>query len=98
MSLQVSATGIALARQRQEVTANNVANLNTPGFRASRVTGGVVRQGDAPPTHTDGPRRSGVDLATEEVNTLVNTETVRANASAFRAQDEAVGTLLDLSR
>ena len=39
-----------------------------------------------------------VDLAAEQVNTIINTSAVRANASALRAQDEAIGTLLDVSR
>ncbi|MBI2425728.1 MAG: flagellar hook-basal body protein [Candidatus Hydrogenedentes bacterium] len=35
--LFISASGILNAFQRQRVTANNIANLNTPGFQASRL-------------------------------------------------------------
>ena len=50
MTLDISASGLRLASIRQQVTANNVANLDTPGFRASRVQateadGGGVRLG-----------------------------------------------------
>jgi flagellar basal-body rod protein FlgG len=37
MGLQISASGILTALTRQRVTANNVANLNTSGFRAARA-------------------------------------------------------------
>lgn len=37
MGLQISASAILAAQLRQRVTANNIANLNTPGFRASRA-------------------------------------------------------------
>lgn len=39
MGLYISASGILHALLRQRVTANNIANLNTPGFRAGRVHG-----------------------------------------------------------
>ena len=35
--LYISASGILNAVRRNEVTANNIANLRTPGFRASRA-------------------------------------------------------------
>ena len=47
MGLYISASGILTAQRRNDITANNVANLNTAGFRASRAesvetaTGGV---------------------------------------------------------
>ena len=51
MGLQISASGILNAITRQRVTANNIANLGTPGFRAARANsvetaGGGVRVGD----------------------------------------------------
>ncbi len=50
MGLQISASGILNAIQRQRVAANNIANLRTPGFRAGRAdstetAGGGVRLG-----------------------------------------------------
>jgi len=46
--LFISASGIAAAQQRQAITANNVANLRTPGYRSvraellSQANGGVT--------------------------------------------------------
>jgi flagellar hook protein FlgE len=37
MSLEISASGMRLATVRQRVTANNIANISTPGFKAARV-------------------------------------------------------------
>jgi len=58
MNFNSAISGIRNALFRQDVTANNVANLNTPGFRARQVInaeapgGGVgvgeLRQSDAP--------------------------------------------------
>jgi len=41
---------------------------------------------------------SNVDLATEQVNTLLDTQAFQANVNAFRAQDAMLGELLDLQR
>ena len=115
--LQISASGILNAGRRQRVTANNIANLATPGYRAARAhsaptpNGGVhvtaITRSEAPgvaapappASHPDAgaPRGSNVDLATEQVGGLLNVRTAEANANAFRAQDEMLGELLDLS-
>lgn len=41
---------------------------------------------------------SNVDLATEQINTLLDTQAYQANVNAFRAQDAMLGELLDLQR
>ena len=50
MGLHISASGILNALRRQDITANNVANARSTGFRASRADsseapGGGVRLG-----------------------------------------------------
>lgn len=63
--LYISASGILNAQRRNEVTANNIANLSTPGFRASRLDsverasggveiGGVTRDPSPGPTQITG--------------------------------------------
>lgn len=59
MGLQISASGILNALTRQRITANNVANLGTSGFRAARANsvetaGGGVRVGDISHDNTTG--------------------------------------------
>lgn len=59
MGLQISASGILTAIRRNDITANNVANVRTPGFRASRADnvetlGGGVRIGATGSSATQG--------------------------------------------
>ncbi len=114
MSLSVSASGMRAASTRQSVTAHNVANVNTPGFRALRAQNttraeGGVEVSVSPPTATgnvasadalaslpDPMARSNVDMAREQVGSIVNTNSFKANANAFRAQDDALGTLMNI--
>ena len=100
--------------RKLEVTANNIANLDTDGFKKSRVemieaapgqgvqavvqpvpTPGVQILEDRP----QGPQlveQSNVDLGEELVNLMVAQRGFELNAAALRAQDEALGTLLNL--
>ena len=106
-----SLSGMLNAIRRTNITANNIANLATPGFKAARadnveLEGGGVRIGTL--THDDSPgpplldpapggptEGSNVDLTTETVNLLLNKRQFEANLNALRAQDEALGHLLD---
>ncbi len=106
-----SMSGMLNAIRRTNITANNIANMATPGFKAARadnveVEGGGVRIGSI--THDDSPgpplldpapngptEGSNVDLTTETVNLLLNKRQFEANVNALRAQDEALGSLLD---
>jgi flagellar basal-body rod protein FlgG len=71
--LFISASGIAAAQQRQAITANNVANLRTPGYRSVRAellsqAGGGVSLGAASRLEARGPLKATgqpLDLATE---------------------------------
>ncbi len=61
--LFISASGIAAAQQRHSITANNVANLRTPGYREARGelvsrTGGGVELGSATRNTARGPIES----------------------------------------
>jgi len=108
----------------QAVTANNIANVNTDEFKASRTTfetgpdgQGVrveeIRQDDTqgayypdmrPVENSDGymtqqlqyVETSNTDLAREMVNMVQNTHAYSANIAAIRAQDDLVGTVLDM--
>ena len=106
-----SLSGMLNAIRRTNITANNIANMATPGFKAARadnveLEGGGVRIGSI--TRDDSPGRplldpapdgpaegSNVDLTTEMVNLLLNKRQFEANVNALRAQDEALGSLLD---
>ncbi len=108
-----SLSGMLNAIRRTNITANNIANLATPGFKAARadnveLEGGGVRigaiiQDDSPgapllDAAPGGPTEgSNVDLTTESVNLLLNKRQFEANINALRAQNETLGDLLDIT-
>lgn len=102
MNLSIPASGLNTAIRQQELVANNIANAQTPGYRALRAApqanaaGGVqlgpVRQDDRPGI----PGGSNVDLATGLVASNINTRSAAANASVLRTLDDLAGETLDL--
>ncbi len=79
----------------QQVSANNVANVNTDGFAAGSVTlesgpgGQGVRVGDI--------REGGATDLTTEMVTMMRTENAfSANTTAIRATEEMTGHLLNM--
>ncbi|MBS0468711.1 MAG: flagellar basal body rod protein [Proteobacteria bacterium] len=95
-AISIASSGLQAAQLRLHSSAHNVANLNTPGFRAQQVQqqavpdlGGVQAQiGQAP--------QSGVALETEAVEQMAATYAFKANMLVLRKADEAMGTLLDV--
>ena len=112
--ISTSISGMLNALRRTNITANNIANVVTPGFKSVRadnveVEGGGVEIGSltrdsAPgPVLLDGAPEgptvgSNVDLAAEKVNLLLNQRQFEANIAALRGQDDMLGDLLDTLR
>ncbi len=109
-----SLSGLVNATQRLGLTASNIANQDTPGYRALRATNvesadGGVRIGTITRDTTPGPPLpdfaggpeligSNVDPAVEQVNLLINRRQFEANINALRAQNDTLGELLDSLR
>ena len=108
-------SALAAFKKKLNVTANNVANLNTQGFKKSRVTfsegknGGVeaaVTSVDTPGKPQDTIRNdritetesSNVDLATELTDMISAKAGYMSNLKPLKAQDDMIGTLLDIKR
>lgn len=78
----------------QQVTAHNVANVNTESFKASRTmfqengTGGVYA--------TVSGSEDSVDISREAVNLLSNTAGFKANLKVLKAADEMTQELLSI--
>jgi len=93
--VQTSAQGVALS-------ANNVANLNSDGYRARSlvqqtlpqggVTGAAVQESQA----ALNPGGSNVDLATEAVSLDTQGGAYQANLKVLQVQNQLLGTALDL--
>lgn len=102
-------SGLQLQSRRLEVSAHNVANASTDGYRAQTVvaeeivTGGVTSS--VQPTGDPAPFRleagdlieaSNTDLATEVVTQISARAAYGANLAALEATLEAEDALLDL--
>jgi len=111
-AMNVSLSGMQVETRRMSVIANNVANMNTEGFRASRVvssevsTGGVsasVQDSGAPNPQMLRPgtsreivELSNTDLATEVVNQRLALAAFQANAAVIKTADEMLGTAVNI--
>jgi len=105
--LGIAASGLQAAQFELGVSANNIANADTPGYKAQRADlvdlsgGGVAVAGTTAdpspgPTLPDGSQGSNVDLANEVVNTIQARILYTANALVFRTADQMYGTLLNV--
>ena len=86
--LKAALDGLA---QRQRVTADNIANVNTPGFLAGRVDfesslRGALANGENPASATAMVARSLQPTNTNGNNVNLDTETVSATETGLRYQ------------
>ena len=101
-SFASSLSGINAASWLVTVSAGNVANLNSDGYRAKRVTFGANPDGTVQvqaPTESQAepsPGGSNVDLAEEMINLMVGKTYFAANAAALRTEGQVTGMALDL--
>ena len=97
---------------RMQSTANNTANINTDGFKKTRVT--LVEADSGVTTNvqrveTPGPmvyeatpagealvEKSNVELTEELPNMMIDRRVYQANIKTIQAQDEMLGSLLDI--
>jgi flagellar basal-body rod protein FlgB len=104
-ALRVAASGLAL---RQRVIANNIANIETPGFRAGKVRfeqelGAAVasgRPGAASPTVAESlePGRLNGNNVNLDQETLSNLDTGLRYQMVLRALDSKFSQLRDVIR
>lgn len=86
---------------RQDVTANNIANVNTPGFaqqdvqQAEMRTGGV-RVSSITRNRNDSVEFSNVDLAQQMTELMMNKELTKIDAKVIKVKDQMLGTLIDM--
>jgi len=78
----------------QQITANNMANLNTDGFKASRA---VFREnGTSGVSASASTTEDSVDISREAVNLISNTQGYKANIKVLKAADEMTRDLLNI--
>ena len=90
-------SGLQAAQLRLDASANNVANMNTPNYRRQ-----VVQQEAAAgstgvrATVQREPQAEGVALEKEAVEQISATYAFKANLQTIKAQDEMMGSLLNV--
>jgi flagellar basal body rod protein FlgG len=105
-ALHIAAGGMNAASARLTVTAGNIANMASDGYKSRRVEltaspGGVAvgavsvdhRQG---PIDLEGVEGSNVDLVKESVDLILEKDQYTASAKVLKAADRMMGTLLDV--
>ncbi len=108
-----SLSALSAFQKRTDVTANNIANVLTDGFKKSRVIleegqpsgvnaviDRVETQGVPKETIRDDQvvtvESSNVDLAEELPEMIINKAAYGANLKALKAQEDMMGSLLDI--
>ena len=97
-----ASSGLNVTAQSLALTANNVANVNTGGYRALTLRqqelpqGGAAAAGIQESQQPLAPGGSNVDLATEAVNLQAQGASYQADLKFMQVQQKLLGTALDL--
>ena len=100
MNISNNVSSIQTSQTLLNTTANNIANVNTDGFVPQDTI--ATNQGSEAPvaetrsTDNEGAERSQTDLSKEIPNQIIAQRTTEVNVTAIKAQDDIMGTLLDL--
>lgn len=90
-------TGLQAAQLRLDASANNVANMNTPGYRREVVAQQEARDSAGVQASLQREQDAkGVALEQEAVEQMSATYAFKANLQSIKAQDEMMGSLLDV--
>jgi flagellar hook protein FlgE len=105
-ALSIAAGGMNAASARLSVTAGNIANLSSAGYKARSVgltsssngvsTGAFTSDPTPGPIDSDGVELSNVDPVKESVDLILEKYQYTASAKVFKAADRMLGTLLDV--
>lgn len=91
----IASSGLAAAQLRLDVSANNIANMNTPGYLAKRVMQEAIPTGGVQ-SRVESAGAPGVSLEKEIVDQMTATLAFKANILTLRTQQKMMGTLLDM--
>ena len=99
-SLTSSLSGLNAYQTRTSVTANNIANVNTPGYarevaNLSEDSPGV-QVSSIQRIPSENPNISSADLAKDMVNLTTDSTAYKANISVIKTQNKMLGDLMDL--
>lgn len=111
-AINAALSALGALGKKLNVTANNIANVNTDGFKKSRailedadphgVTVSISKvdtPGGAVPSADGTPQMkesSNVDLGEEVINLKITERAFEANVKPIKAEEEMTGKLLDI--
>lgn len=96
ISLSTALSGMSAANERLRASANNVANVNTSGYRRERIEAQTAEDGDGVTTQVVKLPQPGANLETDVVEQKSATYAYVANLRVLQTQIRAEGTLLDI--
>ncbi len=101
MNINASLSGIRNAFLRQDVSAGNVANINTKNYQSKGVLNVEAKQGgvDSVVVRSNAPgnhNKNNVNLVDEMVGQLNNVNQEKANINVLKSQNEMIGSIIDL--
>ncbi len=91
----IAVSGMNAAKSRLAVSADNVANANTPDYRAKQVNQASQAEGGVRVQVSQAAAES-VSLEQEAVNQQIASYDFKANAKLLRVQQELDKSLLDI--
>ena len=93
----IGSSGLQAAQLRLDASANNVANMNTPKYRRQVVQQeATADSAGVRATVQREPQAEGVALEQEAVEQISATYAFKANLQTIKAQDEMMGSLLNV--
>lgn len=100
MQIQPSLSAIRASTLRMDISAHDVANINTPGFSQSRPVQTSQNPGTAisaiQKIEPAAPELSATDLAEETIEWIKSEKDLAANASVIKTGDKMLGEVIDL--
>ena len=93
----IGSSGLQAAQLRLDASANNVANMNTPNYRRQVVQQeATADSAGVRATVQREPQAEGMALEQEAVEQISATYAFKANLQTIKAQDEMMGSLLNV--
>jgi len=90
----IAGSALQAFSKSQQITAHNISNLNTDGFKASKTTFQENSGGGVSATETS--TQDSVDISREAVNLLLNAAGFKANVNVLKTKDEMSKVLLSI--
>ncbi len=87
-------SGMRAAQTALDVSAHNIANLATPGFRRQQATTSALADGGVT-TSLSQAAQAGNTIENDVVGQLVAKNQFLANLAVFKTHDQMMGALLD---